>query len=101
MRPYASPHAPGSGSGIRCIRMPTGESLHAWLHHPPGRVKEFTFKGGSGSYSKFFDGTEKLLGLDNFLWINRSSIPTSNGQRDSHRNSPKTDPEGRRWGHYP
>jgi hypothetical protein len=28
---------------------------------PPDRVQEFTFKGSGGSYSKLFDGTEKLL----------------------------------------
>jgi hypothetical protein len=39
---------------------------------PPDHVKEFTFKAGGGSYSKLFDGTEKLLSWDNILWINRS-----------------------------
>jgi hypothetical protein len=43
---------------------------------PPDRVKEFSFKAGGGSYSKLFDGTEKLLSWDNILWINRSiSVP--------------------------
>jgi len=43
---------------------------------PPDRVKEFSFKAGGGSYSKLFDGTEKLLSWDNILWINRSvSLP--------------------------
>ena len=38
--------------------------------NPPDRVKEFSFKAGGGSYSKLFDGTEKLLSWDNILWIN-------------------------------
>jgi hypothetical protein len=43
---------------------------------PPDRVKEFSFKGSGGSYSKLFDGTEKLLSWDNIVWINRSvSLP--------------------------
>ncbi len=40
--------------------------------NPVDRVKEFSFKGSGGSYSKLFDGTEKLLSWDNILWINRS-----------------------------
>lgn len=44
--------------------------------NPPDRVKEFSFKGSGGSYSKLFDGTEKLLSWDNILWINRTvSLP--------------------------
>lgn len=44
--------------------------------NPPDRVKQFSFKGGGGSYSKLFDGSEKLLSWDNILWINRSvSVP--------------------------
>jgi len=44
--------------------------------NPPDRVKEFSFKAGGGSYSRLFDGTEKLLSWDNILWINRSvSVP--------------------------
>src|SRR5215813_7471615 len=44
--------------------------------NPPDRVKEFSFKAGGGSYSKLFDGTEKLLSWDNIVWINRSvSVP--------------------------
>jgi hypothetical protein len=42
--------------------------------NPPDRVKEFTFKAGGGSYSKLFDGTEKLLSWDNILWINRTVL---------------------------
>jgi len=43
---------------------------------PPDRVKEFSFKAGGGSYSKLFDGTEKVLSWDNVLWLNRSvSLP--------------------------
>jgi hypothetical protein len=44
--------------------------------NPPDRVKEFSFKGSGGSYSKLFDGTEKTLSWDNILWVNRTiSIP--------------------------
>lgn len=44
--------------------------------NPPDRVKEFSFKGSGGGYSKLFDGTEKLLSWDNILWINRTvSLP--------------------------
>lgn len=44
--------------------------------NPPDRVKEFSFKAGGGSYTKLFDGTEKLLSWDNILWINRTvSLP--------------------------
>jgi hypothetical protein len=44
--------------------------------NPPDRVKEFSFKAGGGSYSKLFDGTEKVLSWDNILWINRTvSVP--------------------------
>jgi hypothetical protein len=44
--------------------------------NPADRVKEFSFKAGGGSYSKLFDGTEKVLSWDNILWINRSvSLP--------------------------
>jgi hypothetical protein len=41
---------------------------------PPDRVKEFTFKATGGSYTKLFDGKEKLLSWDNILWINRSVL---------------------------
>ena len=44
--------------------------------NPPNRVKEFSFKASGGTYSKLFDGTEKLLSWDNILWINRTvSVP--------------------------
>lgn len=44
--------------------------------NPPDRVKEFSFKGGGGTYAKLFDGTEKVLSWDNILWINRTvSLP--------------------------
>lgn len=39
---------------------------------PPDRVKDFSFKGSGGSYSKLFDGTVKVLSWDNIGWINRS-----------------------------
>jgi hypothetical protein len=39
---------------------------------PPDRVKEFSFKAGGGTFSKLFDGTEKVLSWDNILWIHRS-----------------------------
>lgn len=42
--------------------------------NPPDRVKEFSFKGGGGSYAKLFDGTEKVLSWDNIVWLNRSVL---------------------------
>jgi hypothetical protein len=41
---------------------------------PVDRVKEFSFKGGGGSYTKLFDGTERVLSWDNILWLNRSVL---------------------------
>lgn len=42
--------------------------------NPPDRVKEFSFKGSGGSYSKLFDGAEKALSWDNIVWLNRSVL---------------------------
>jgi hypothetical protein len=42
--------------------------------NPPDRVKEFSFQGGGGVFSKLFDGSEKLLSWDNIIWINRSEM---------------------------
>jgi hypothetical protein len=42
--------------------------------NPPDRVKEFSFKASGGSWSKLFDGTEKVLSWDNILWIQRSVL---------------------------
>jgi hypothetical protein len=42
--------------------------------NPPDRVKEFSFKASGGSYSKLFDGTEKVLSWDNIIWINRTVL---------------------------
>lgn len=42
--------------------------------NPPDRVKEFSLKGGGGSYAKLFDGTEKVVRWDNIIWINRSVL---------------------------
>jgi hypothetical protein len=42
--------------------------------NPPDRVKKFSFKGSGGSYSKIFDGTERVVSWDNILWINRSVL---------------------------
>ena len=42
--------------------------------NPPDRVKDFSFKGGGGTYAKLFDGTEKVLSWDNIVWINRSVL---------------------------
>jgi hypothetical protein len=42
--------------------------------NPPDRVKDFSFKGGGGSYAKLFDGTEKSLSWDNILWVTRSVL---------------------------
>lgn len=39
---------------------------------PADRVKEFSFKASGGSYSKLFDGSEKVLSWDNIVWIHRS-----------------------------
>jgi hypothetical protein len=41
---------------------------------PEDRVKSFRFKGGGGSWSKLFDGTEKVLSWDNILWLNRTVL---------------------------
>jgi hypothetical protein len=41
---------------------------------PPDRVKEFSFKGSGGSYSKLFDGTEQVVSWDNIVWLNRSVL---------------------------
>lgn len=41
---------------------------------PPDHVKEYSFKGGSGSYAKLFDGTEKVLSWDNIIWLNRTVL---------------------------
>jgi hypothetical protein len=42
--------------------------------NPPDHVKEFSFKGGGGTYSKLLDGTQKLLSWDNIIWINRTVL---------------------------
>lgn len=42
--------------------------------NPPDRVKEFSLKGGGGSFAKLFDGTEKVVSWDNIIWINRSVL---------------------------
>jgi hypothetical protein len=42
--------------------------------NPPDRVKEFSFKGGGGSYAKLFDGTERPLSWDNVVWLNRTVL---------------------------
>jgi hypothetical protein len=41
---------------------------------PPDHVKEFSFNGSGGSYSKLFDDTTKVLSWDNIIWINRSVV---------------------------
>lgn len=40
--------------------------------NPTDRVKDFSFSAGGGSFSKLFDGTEKLLSWDNIVWMNRT-----------------------------
>ena len=40
--------------------------------NPPDRVKDFSFKGSGGSFSKLLDDTVKVLSWDNVIWINRS-----------------------------
>ena len=42
--------------------------------NPPDRVTDFSFKASGGSYTKLFDGTEKVLSWDNIVWINRSVL---------------------------
>ena len=42
--------------------------------NPPDRVKEFSFKGGGGSYARLFDGTERPLSWDNVVWLNRTVL---------------------------
>jgi hypothetical protein len=42
--------------------------------NPPDRVKDFSFKGSGGTYSKLFDDTTKVLSWDNILWTNRSVL---------------------------
>ncbi len=42
--------------------------------NPPDHVKEFSFTGSGGSYSKLFDNTLKVLSWDNIVWINRSVL---------------------------
>jgi len=41
---------------------------------PPDRVRKFSFKASGGSYTKLFDGTEKVLSWDDIVWINRSVL---------------------------
>jgi hypothetical protein len=41
---------------------------------PPDRVKEFSFKGSGGTYSKLFDDTTTVLSWDNIIWNNRSVL---------------------------
>lgn len=41
---------------------------------PPDHVKSFSFQGGGGSWTKLFDGTEKVLSWDNILWLNRTVL---------------------------
>ena len=42
--------------------------------NPPDHVRKFSFKGAGGTYSKLFDGTEKVVSWDNVLWLNRSIL---------------------------
>ncbi len=35
---------------------------------PPDKVKKFSFTAGGGKYSDLFDGKEKILSWDNFMW---------------------------------
>lgn len=47
------------------------EILRNVTTNPRDRVKEFAFKAAGGSYSKLFDGTERVLSWDSIIWINR------------------------------
>jgi len=42
--------------------------------NPPDHVRKFSFKASGGSYSKLFDGTERVLSWDNVLWLNRTIL---------------------------
>jgi hypothetical protein len=42
--------------------------------NPPDRVKDFSLKLGGGTYSKLFDGSEKVLSWDNIIWLNRTVL---------------------------
>ena len=39
---------------------------------PEDHVRSFTFKADGGSWSKLFDGSERVLSWDNILWLNRT-----------------------------
>jgi hypothetical protein len=41
---------------------------------PPDRVKNFSFQGSGGGYSKLFEDTTKVFSWDNFDWFNRSLV---------------------------
>jgi hypothetical protein len=41
---------------------------------PQDHVRSFTFKAGGGSWSKLFDGSQKILSWDNILWLNRTVL---------------------------
>lgn len=41
---------------------------------PPDHVQRFSFKASGGSYAKLFDGTEKLLSWDDFVWVDRDIL---------------------------
>ena len=41
---------------------------------PPDRVRAFSLRASGGSYSKMFDGSEKVLSWDNILWVTRSVL---------------------------
>jgi len=41
---------------------------------PEDHVKSFAFKAGGGSWSRLFDGSEKILSWDNILWLNRTVL---------------------------
>ncbi|MDO8795052.1 MAG: hypothetical protein Q7J25_10585 [Vicinamibacterales bacterium] len=42
--------------------------------NPVDRVKETSFTAGGGSFGKIFDGTEKILSWDNFIWVDRTVL---------------------------
>ena len=39
--------------------------------NPPDRVRKFSLKAGGSTWSKIFDGTERMLSWDHILWVNR------------------------------
>jgi hypothetical protein len=41
---------------------------------PPDHVQEFSLKAGGGSWTKIFDGPQKVLSWDHIVWTNRTYL---------------------------